>query len=115
MSRIKKLKKWFRIKVAKLVTVLDILEYVDTHRDRGLSYSINDAFKHYHIDAGFARNIDYFKLKCTEFNINAAMKFGARSACWWWVPGVWTTGREAFLHYLIDYYKNHEPIYLKVL
>lgn len=113
MSIIKKLKRWFRINVLKRVTVLDILEYVDTHRSRGLCYSIIDAFNYYHIDGGFARSIDYFKLKCTEFNINAAMKYGARSDCWWWAPDVWTTGREAFLHYLIDYYASREPIYFR--
>lgn len=114
MSINKKLKKWFRINVAKCITVLDILEYVDTHRDRSLCYSIVDAFHHYHIDSGYAGSIDYFKRKCAEFNINVALEFGARPSCWWWAPDVWTTGREAFLHYLIDYYANREPIYLRV-
>lgn len=113
MSIIKKLKKWFRTNVLKRITVLDILEYVDTHRDKGLCYSISDAFYHYHIGGGYGLNIDCFKRKCTEFNINAAMRYGAGSNCWWWAPGVWTTGREAFLHYLIDYYANREPIYLR--
>lgn len=102
-----KIKKWWRIWMQDKVTLLDILEYADKHRDRGLCWSFVNACNHYGV------NQLYFEYKCEKFNIREASKFKAIPKAWWWTPGVWDTGREKFLHYLIDYYSEQDPIYLK--
>lgn len=112
MSSNNRLVRWFRIHIAKLITVLDILEYADKHREAGLCVSFQVACYRYHV------SYDDFKNKCTQHTIENAMKFGAKSVGmlgygYWWERNVWHTGREEFLHYLIDYYSNKSSIYLK--
>ena len=107
MIAMKRFKRWIRTRVFKLVTVLDILEYVDEHRGTGLCYSFLDACSHYNVLRS------EFLDKCQEFNRDSARAFGARGDVWWWTPGDWTTGREAYLHNLIDYYKKRKSIYLQ--
>ena len=104
---INKIKKWWRIWIQCKVTVLDILQYADKHRREGLCWSFDDACYHYGV-----RTSD-FKDKCTQFSNDNAYEFGAKAGDWWWRKGTWGTGREKFLHYLIDYYSKHEPVYLE--
>lgn len=106
MIIMKRFKRWIRTRVFKLVSVLDILEYANEHRDTGLCYSFLDACCHYNVSRS------EFLDKCKEFNRDSAQAFNGRNYPWWWDPGDWTTGREAYLHYLIDYYKKIKPIYL---
>ena len=101
-----KIKKWWRIYILGKLTVLDILQYVDKHRDKGLCYSFGSACSYYGV------NQTYFFFKCEKFNLKEASKFNATPKTWWWTPGIWDTGREKFLHYLIDYYSKQKPIYL---
>ena len=102
-----KIKKWWRIHMQDKITVLDILQYADKHRDKGLCWTFTDACIHYRVS-----QLD-FDDKCKKFNLEEASKFNAILKHWWWKPDVWDTGREKFLHYLIDYYSKQEPIYLE--
>lgn len=104
------IKKWFRIKIAKLISVLDILEYANEHRDSGLCIAFRGACCNYNV------SYDDFLSKCTMFNWNNASFFGVKSAAgYWWPSSDWTGGRKEFLDYLIEYYKKERPIYLKHL
>ena len=110
MKSLKEFKKWVRTRLFHKVTVLDILKYADANRDLGLCFSFIQACIHYWV------NIEHFRECCELFNADEARRFGGESGCtWWWPKGVWDTGREEFLHYLIDYYKNQPPIYIKRL
>lgn len=104
----KKIIKWIRIYVFRRITVLDILEYSDVHRADGLCDTFSGACSHYEV------NKSDFLDKCTEFNATiAAERFNGTGKPWWWIAGVWHTGREEYLHYLLTYYRKEKPIYLK--
>ena len=103
-----KIKKWIRIKVFRRVTVLDILEYADWHRDSGLCWAFRTAC--------FDHKVSYedFKDKCTKFNRDTALTFKADpDDVYWWPSRDWSGGRKDFLDYLIKYYEQKKPIYLK--
>lgn len=103
---IKRIKRWWHHKV----TVLDVLEYANKHRNMGLCWNFDLACTYYGVSCAD------FEKKCCKFRLEEARPFGSRPHhSWWWQPGNWETGREDFLKYLINYYSNIDPIIVELL
>lgn len=107
MNMLEIIYKWFNHLIGREVTVLDILKYANNHRLSGLCRSFKEACEHYNVE------YYYFYHHCKLFRRDKAKPFNATDDLWWWEIRNWNTGRAAFLKYLIDYYENKMPIYLK--
>lgn len=85
------------------VTRLMVLQKAKELKRAGLCYSIRDALIYYSLIPHAIDPTISFPL----FTNTQALSFGARPHDgYWWEPNVWNTGREAFLDWLIEQYKD---------
>lgn len=85
------------------VTRLMVLQKAKEFKRAGLCYSIRDAMMYYDLIPHALDPTFCFPL----FTRRQALSFGAKEwGCYWWKPCVWDTGREAFLDWLIEQYKD---------
>ena len=86
----------------------DILKCAKEYRRTGLCSALDFACSHLSTTPDYNRfqlnNIyEIFPL----FTRENALKFNAdEKSVYWWDPGVWDTGREQFLDWLIEQYKD---------
>jgi len=86
---------------AKVIYRVDVLRYAKKHKGLGLCDTLYLALMAYGIPVKC--NIEsYFPL----FNRSNAFEFNANDILYWWEAGVWNTGREDFLNWLIKQYKK---------
>lgn len=85
------------------VTRKEVLKRAKNHKYNGLCTSINIALMHYGISVKSENMYRLFPV----FNRANASRFGAnKDNGFWWPCNIWDTGREDFLDWLIDYYKD---------
>lgn len=86
------------------VTRLMVLKKAKELKRAGLCYSIQEAMAYYGLS--FVSLIALTSLFPLFIRTNAR-RFGANcSGSFWWVPRVWDTGREDFLDWLIEQYRD---------
>ena len=82
-----------------------VLMRASKHKTNGLCNTIGRALLYYGIIAYSSDLSTYFPL-FTRYN---AAVFGAsESNSYWWTVGDWSTGREDFLNWLIEQYKDDQ-------
>ena len=86
------------------ITRKEVLEYAKKHnRCGGLCAAIHVALLHY----GIAISTSAIDLLFPLFDVENAIQFGAdKYSAYWWKMGIWNTGREDFLNWLIERYKD---------
>ena len=88
------------------ITRKEVLEYAKNHYSHcnGLCIAINMALFHYGINIDKSSKI---YLLFPLFDVKNAIQFGAdEDNAYWWESGIWNTGREDFLDWLIERYKD---------
>ena len=88
----------------KSVYRVDILKYAkyDSPHTFGLCFAIKNAYVKVMNDMWYPKLIKLFPL----FGTNVEAFGGDKVYCYWWPIGEWHTGREAYLDWLIEQYKD---------
>ena len=102
---LKKFFKLFKSSKSFPVTRKMVLMRVEKGKTNGLCYAIQLALQ----DCGI-RYCEYFQLSryFPLFTRQNAIAFGASGAGYWWPIGDWSSGREEFLNWLIEQYKDDQ-------
>lgn len=88
---------------------VEILKRAKRYKESGLCYAILKAAGDYKVNVHIPLTISF-----PLFTYNNAFPFGAKIPCgycmamnqYWWPRGIWDSGREDFLNWLIEQYKN---------